>query len=71
MTKLIYDKVTGELLGAHVTGAEATELISTVSIGKTLETTFTKMTETIFPHPTVCETLQEASLAALGRAIHN
>ena len=49
---------------------KATELISMFSIGKTLETTFTEMTETIFPHPTLSETLHEASLAALGRAIH-
>lgn len=53
LTKIIYDKVTGELLGAHVIGTEATELISTFSIGKTLETTFTETTETIFPHPTL------------------
>jgi dihydrolipoamide dehydrogenase len=70
LTKTIYDKATGELIGAHIIGAEATELISGFSVGKTLETTATEMTQTIYPHPTLSEMLHEESLAALGRAIH-
>lgn len=69
--KTIFDENTGELLGAHMVGAEVTELIHGYSIGKTLETTETELIHTIFPHPTLSEMLHEATLAAYGRAIHS
>ncbi|MDP6176040.1 MAG: dihydrolipoyl dehydrogenase, partial [Rhodospirillales bacterium] len=58
------------LLGAHMVGAEVTELIQGFSIGMTLETTEAELIETIFPHPTLSETMHEATLDAFGRVIH-
>jgi len=70
MVKTIFDNKTGELLGAHMIGAEVTELIQGYTIAKTLETTETELIHTIFPHPTLSETMHEAVLDAYGRAIH-
>lgn len=70
MVKTIFDARTGELLGAHMVGAEVTELIQGFAIGKTLETTEAELMQTIFPHPTLSEMMGEAVLAAYGRAIH-
>jgi dihydrolipoamide dehydrogenase len=70
MVKTIFDGKTGELLGAHLIGAEVTELIQGYTIAKTLETTETELIRTIFPHPTLSETMHEAVLDAYGRAIH-
>jgi dihydrolipoamide dehydrogenase len=70
MVKTIFDSTTGELLGAHMIGAEVTELIQGYTIAKTLETTETELIRTIFPHPTLSETMHEAVLDAYGRAIH-
>jgi dihydrolipoamide dehydrogenase len=70
MVKTIFDSKTGELLGAHMIGAEVTELIQGYTIAKTLETTETDLMRTIFPHPTLSETMHEAVLDAYGRAIH-
>ena len=70
MVKTVFDAQTGELLGAHMVGAEVTELIQGYTIARTLETTEKELIETIFPHPTVSETMHEAVLAAYGRAIH-
>jgi dihydrolipoamide dehydrogenase len=70
MMKTIFDSKTGELLGAHMVGAEVTELIQGYTIAKTLETTETELIRTIFPHPTLSETMHEAVLDAYGRAIH-
>jgi dihydrolipoamide dehydrogenase len=70
MVKTIFDSRTGELLGAHMIGAEVTELIQGYTIAKTLETTETELIRTIFPHPTLSETMHEAVLDAYGRAIH-
>jgi len=70
MVKTIFDSKTGELLGAHMVGAEVTELIQGYTIAKTLETTETELIRTIFPHPTLSETMHEAVLDAYGRAIH-
>jgi len=70
MVKTIFDGKTGELLGAHMIGAEVTELIQGYTIAKTLETTETELIRTIFPHPTLSETMHEAVLDAYGRAIH-
>jgi dihydrolipoamide dehydrogenase len=70
MAKTVFDAQTGELLGAHMIGAEVTELIQGFAIAKTLETTEADLIRTIFPHPTISETMHEAVLDAYGRAIH-
>jgi dihydrolipoamide dehydrogenase len=70
MVKTVFDSKTGELLGAHMVGAEVTELIQGYTIAKTLETTESELMRTIFPHPTISETMHEAVLDAYGRAIH-
>jgi dihydrolipoamide dehydrogenase len=70
MVKTVFDARTGELLGAHMVGAEVTELIQGYVIARTLETTETDLMHTVFPHPTVSETMHEAVLDAYGRAIH-
>jgi dihydrolipoamide dehydrogenase len=70
MVKTIFDSKTGELLGAHMVGAEVTELIQGYTIAKALETTETELIRSIFPHPTLSETMHEAVLDAYGRAIH-
>ena len=70
MAKTVFDGKTGELLGAHMIGAEVTELIQGYTIAKTLETTESELIRTIFPHPTLSETMHEAVLDAYGRAIH-
>jgi dihydrolipoamide dehydrogenase len=68
--KTVFDAKTGELLGAHMIGAEVTELIQGYSIAKTLETTEAELMETVFPHPTLSEMMHEAVLAAYGRPLH-
>ncbi len=68
--KTVFDAKTGELLGAHMVGAEVTELIQGYVVGKTLETTEAELMQTVFPHPTLSEMLHEATLAAYGRALH-
>ena len=70
MVKTVFDAKTGALLGAHMIGAEVTELIQGYVIGKTLETTEAELMEAIFPHPTLSEMMHEAVLDAYGRAIH-
>src|SRR5260221_1207688 len=70
MVKTVFDGTTGELLGAHMIGAEVTELIQGYTIAKTLETTETELIRTIFPPPTISETMHEAVLDAYGRALH-
>src|SRR5271156_5982202 len=70
MVKTVFDAKTGELLGAHMVGAEVTELIQGYGIAKTLEATEQDLMHTIFPHPTLSETMHEAVLDAYGRAIH-
>jgi dihydrolipoyl dehydrogenase len=70
MVKTVFDSKTGELLGAHMIGAEVTELIQGYTIAKTLETTETELIRTIFPHPTLSEMMHEAVLDAYGRVIH-
>ena len=70
MVKTVFDAKTGELLGAHMVGAEVTELIQGYAIARTLETTEVELMHTVFPHPTVSETMHEAVLDAYGRAIH-
>jgi dihydrolipoamide dehydrogenase len=70
MIKTIFDAETGELLGAHMVGAEVTELIQGYCIAKQLETTEADLMHTIFPHPTLSEMMHESVLDAYGRAIH-
>jgi dihydrolipoamide dehydrogenase len=70
MIKTVFDGRTGELLGAHLVGAEVTELIQGYAIAKTLETTQAELMRTIFPHPTISEAMHEAVLDAYGRALH-
>jgi dihydrolipoamide dehydrogenase len=70
LCKVIFDKKTGELLGAHMVGAEVTELIQGFVIAMNLETTEEELMHTIFPHPTVSETMKEASLDAYGRVLN-
>jgi dihydrolipoamide dehydrogenase len=70
MVKTVFDARTGELLGAHMVGAEVTEMIQGFAIARTLETTETELMHTVFPHPTVSETMHESVLGAFGRAIH-
>ncbi len=69
-TKTVFDARTGELLGAHMVGAEVTEMIQGYVIGKTLETTEVELMQTVFPHPTISESMHESVLAAFGRALH-
>ncbi len=70
MVKTVFDANTGELLGAHMVGAEVTEMIQGYTIARTLESTEAELIETIFPHPTISETMHEAVLDAYKRAIH-
>lgn len=70
LVKTIFDAKTGELLGAHMIGAEVTELIQGYGIARTLETTEKELMHTIFPHPTLSEMMHESVLDAYGKAIH-
>jgi dihydrolipoamide dehydrogenase len=70
LIKTIFDEGTGELLGAHMIGAEVTELIQGFAIAKGLETTEAELISTIFPHPTLSEMMYESVLDAYGRALH-
>ena len=70
LIKTVFDEKTGELLGAHMIGAEVTELIQGYVIGQKLETTEQDLFETVFPHPTLSEMMHEAALDAFGRTIH-
>ncbi|UIP05772.1 dihydrolipoyl dehydrogenase [Erythrobacter sp. SDW2] len=68
--KTVFDAKTGELLGAHMIGAEVTELIQGYTVGKQLETTEAELMQTVFPHPTLSEMMHESVLSAYGRALH-
>jgi len=70
MIKTVFDAKTGELLGAHMVGAEVTEMIQGYVIGRQLETTEEDLMHTVFPHPTLSEMMHESVLDAYGRAIH-
>ena len=70
MIKTVFDAKTGALLGAHMVGAEVTELIQGYVVGRQLETTEEDLMQTVFPHPTLSEMMHEAVLDAWGRAIH-
>ena len=66
----IFDEKTGELLGAHMVGAEGTEMIQGYVIGKNMEATEAEFMHTIFAHPTLSEMMHESVLQAYGKAIH-
>jgi len=68
--KTVFDAKTGELLGAHMVGAEVTEMIQGYVVARQLETTEQELTETVFAHPTISESMHESVLAAYGRALH-
>jgi len=70
LVKVVFDAKTGELLGAHMIGAEVTEMIQGYAIARSLETTEEELMHTVFPHPTVSETMHEAVLDAYGRVVH-
>jgi len=70
LIKTIFNEATGELLGAHMIGAEVTEMISSFLVGKTMEAVEEDFMHTIFPHPTLSEMLHETVLAAYGKVIH-
>ena len=70
MVKTVFDAKTGELLGAHMIGAEVTELIQGYVVGRQLETTEADLMQTVFPHPTLSEMMHESVLDAWDRAIH-
>ncbi|WP_371931495.1 dihydrolipoyl dehydrogenase [Roseovarius sp. MMSF_3359] len=70
MVKTVFDKKTGELLGAHMVGAEVTELIQGYVVGRQLETTEEDLMNTVFPHPTLSEMMHESVLDAYGKVIH-
>lgn len=68
--KTVFDEATGELLGAHMVGAEVTELIQGYVVARQLETTEAELMETVFAHPTLSEMMHESVLSAYGRALH-
>ena len=70
LVKTVFDAKTGELLGAHMIGAEVTELIQGYGIARTLESTEKELMHTVFPHPTLSEMMHESVLDAYGRAVH-
>ena len=70
LVKTVFDTKTGELLGAHMIGAEVTELIQGYAVAKALETTEAELIESVFPHPTLSETMHESVLDAYGRVLH-
>ena len=70
MVKTIFDAKTGELLGAHMVGAEVTELIQGYTIGKTAELVEADFMHTVFPHPTLSEMMHESVLGAYGKMLH-
>ena len=70
MVKLIVDQEIGEIIGAHMIGAEVTELLGELSITKMLEGTTTEIGLLVHPHPTISEMVKEAALDTMGEAIH-
>ena len=70
MVKTVFDARTGELLGAHMIGAEVTELIQGYAVARSLESTEAELISTVFPHPTLSEMMQESVLDAYGRVLH-
>ena len=67
---MIYDKKYGELLGCHIIGKNATNIITEIAIARNLETTYHEVLKTVHPHPTLSEAIQEATAQAFDKAIH-
>ncbi len=70
LVKTVFDATTGALLGAHMIGAEVTEMIQGFALARTLETTEAELMQTVFPHPTISEAMHESVLDAYGRVLH-
>jgi len=70
LVKVIFDRKTGQLLGAHMVGAEVTELIQGYVVAMNLETTEEELMHTVFPHPTLSETLMECAEVFYGHSTH-
>jgi dihydrolipoamide dehydrogenase len=70
LVKVIFDNKTGQLLGAHMIGADVTELIQGYVVAMNLETSEEELMRTVFPHPTLSEAMHEAVLDAYGRALN-
>ena len=70
LVKTVFDAKSGALLGAHMIGAEVTELIQGFAIARTLETTEAELMKAVFPHPTLSEMMHESVLDAYGRVLH-
>ncbi len=70
MVKLIFDEKYGELLGAHIIGVEATDMIAELGVARTLESTHNEILKTVHAHPTLSEAVMEAAGEAYGEAIH-
>ena len=70
LIKTVFDEKTGELLGAHMIGAEVTELIQGYVVARQGELTEAELMETVFPHPTLSEMMHESVLDAYGRVVH-
>jgi dihydrolipoamide dehydrogenase len=70
LVKTVFDAATGELLGAHMVGAEVTEMIQGFALARSLEATEAELIQAVFPHPTLSETMHEAVLAAYDRSLH-
>jgi dihydrolipoamide dehydrogenase len=68
--KIIFDAKYGELLGCHIIGPEATELIAEVAVAKMLEATYKEIVDTVHAHPTIAEAIMEAAADAYGEAVH-
>lgn len=68
--KVVFDADSGELMGAHMVGEEVTEMIQGYTVASQLETTEEELMHTVFPHPTLSESMHEAVLAAYDRALH-
>jgi len=71
LVKTLFDEATGELLGAHLIGPEVTELVQGFTVARQLEATENDLLDTVFPHPTLSESMHESVLDALNRAIHH
>ena len=70
LVKIIYDKAYGEMLGCHIIGSDATNMITEATIARNLETTYSEVLNTIHPHPTLSEAILEATADAYDEAIH-
>ena len=68
--KLVFDNKYGELLGAHIIGSEATEMIAELGRAKALESTWYELATTVHAHPTLSEAIMEAALDAMGQGVH-